>query len=262
MRGITPKNVHEFAVLALNRRDGSVLWQRTLRRELPHEGTHNDGSWASSSPVTDGKYVYVSFGSRGLYCLDMEGDIQWEKDLGRMSTRMGFGEGSSPTLLDDRLIVNWDHEGDSFIVALSKKTGEELWRVPRDEHTSWATPLVVEHGGHSQVITSATNRIRSYDAKTGEVIWEAGGLTPNVIPSPVAADGVVYVMSGYRGNALLAIPLAGARGDITDSDAIAWSLDRDRRRFRLCCRHSNLPNLPNLSTTATQSSTSVRSTRP
>ena len=227
MRGITPKNVHEFAILALNRQDGTVLWQRTLRRELPHEGTHNDGSWASNSPVTNGEYVYVSFGSRGLYCLDMEGNLKWEKDLGRMVTRMGFGEGSSPVLLDDRLIVNWDHEGDSFIVALSKKTGEELWRVPRDEHTSWATPLVVEHDGRSQIRANATKRVRSYDGKNGELLWETGGMTPNAIPSPVAAGGVVYLISGFRGNALLAIPLASASGDITDSDAIAWSLDRD-----------------------------------
>ena len=227
MRGITPKNVHEFAILALNRQDGTVLWQRTLRRELPHEGTHNDGSWASISPVTNGEYVYVSFGSRGLYCLDMEGNLKWEKNLGRMTIRMGFGEGSSPVLLDDRLIVNWDHEGDSFIVALSKKTGEELWRVPRDEQTSWATPLVVEHDGRSQIITNGTRRVRSYDGKNGELIWETGGMTPNAIPSPVAAGGVVYLISGFRGNALLAIPLASASGDITDSDAIAWSLDRD-----------------------------------
>mgnify|MGYP001047680748 CR=1 FL=1 len=227
MRGVTTKSVHEFAVLALDRQDGSVLWQQTLRRELPHEGTHNDGSWASSSPVTDGEHLYVSFGSRGIYCLDMEGNLQWEKDLGRMKIRMSFGEGSSPALLDDRLIVNFDHEGESFIVALSKKTGEELWRMPRDERTSWATPLVVEHDGRSQIITNGTTRIRSYDGKTGELIWEAGGMTPNAIPSPVTADGVVYLMSGFRGNALLAIPLARARGDITDSDAIAWTLDRD-----------------------------------
>ena len=114
-----------------------------------------------------------------------------------------------------------------FISAHDPRTGEELWRVPRDEHTSWATPLVVEHDGRSQIITNATRRVRSYDGKNGELIWETGGMTANAVPSPVAAGGVVYLTSGFRGNALLAIPLASASGDITDSAAIARSLDRD-----------------------------------
>jgi outer membrane protein assembly factor BamB len=138
---------------------------------------------------------------------------------------MSFGEGSSPVLHGDKLIVNWDHEGQSFIVALDKKTGEELWKTDRDEATSWATPLVVEHNGRTQVITSATKLIRSYDLATGELIWESGGMTMNVIPNPVYANGIVYIMSGFRGNALLAINLDLASGDITDSEAIVWRYD-------------------------------------
>ncbi|MFC1719194.1 PQQ-binding-like beta-propeller repeat protein, partial [Candidatus Poribacteria bacterium] len=205
--------------------DGSILWQKTVREELPHEGTHAEGSWASGSPVTDGEHVYAFFGSRGLYCFDMQGNLIWEKDLGDMKIKMSFGEGSSPVLHGDILVVNWDHEGQSFIVALDKKTGEELWKVDRDEKTSWATPLVVEHNGRSQVITSATKLIRSYDLATGELIWEVGGMTANVIPNPVYANGVVYIMSGFRGNALLAINLDLASGDITDSEAIVWRYD-------------------------------------
>ena len=151
----------------------------------------------------------------------------WKKDLGDMATRYGFGEGTSPTLHGDTLVVNWDHQGESFIVALETETGEERWRVERDEETSWTTPLVVEYKGASQVITSATSRIRSYDLETGDLIWHATGMTLNAIPSPIYDDGVVYLTSGFRGNSMLAVDLASAKGDITGTDSIKWSLDRD-----------------------------------
>ncbi len=224
---VAPTAVQEFAILAISRDDGSVLWQRTARQEMPHEGVHPTGSWASNSAVTDGIHVYAFFGSRGLYCYDFDGNLKWEKDLGDMTIRLGFGEGASPTLSGDKLIVNWDHEGQSFIVALDKSTGEEIWRSGRDELTSWTTPIVVEHDGRHQVITSATNRVRSYDLDTGELIWEGNGVTMNAIPSPVAADGLVYVTSGFMGNALRAIRLAAASGDINRSGAVIWEHDRD-----------------------------------
>jgi outer membrane protein assembly factor BamB len=224
---IQPTQVQKFTVLAINRQDGKLLWQTTVREELPHQGTHPDGSWSSASAVTDGEYVYAYFGSRGLYCLDLEGNVLWSRDLGDMSTRRGFGEASSPALHDDKIIVNWDHEGQSFITAIDKKTGKEVWKVNRDEITSWSTPLVVEHDGKAQVITNATKRVRSYDLETGAVLWETGGMTLNTIPTPVAANGLVYVTSGFRGSSLLAIGLAGAKGDITGSKAIVWTYDKD-----------------------------------
>jgi outer membrane protein assembly factor BamB len=226
-RGIKPEFVQRFAILCINRKDGKVAWQRVLSEELPREGTHPTGTWASSSATTDGERVYAFFGSRGLYALDMAGEVLWERDLGEMTVKLGFGEGSSPALHDGRLVVNWDHEGDSFIVALDAKTGDELWRKTRDEGTSWATPLVVERDGKAQVVSSATNRVRSYDLANGELLWEASGMTANTIPSPVHADGLLFVTSGFRGNALLAVRLAEARGDITGTPAIAWSYDRD-----------------------------------
>ena len=162
-----------------------------------------------------------------MYALDLDGQVLWQKDLGDMRTRYGFGEGASPTLHGDSLIVNWDHQGESFIVALDKSNGEEKWRVPRDEESSWTTPLVVDHAGRTQVITSATSRIRSYNLETGEEIWTATGMTFNAIPTPFEKDGVVYLTSGFRGSALLAADLDGATGDITGTNKIKWSLDRD-----------------------------------
>ena len=220
-------NVHKFAIFAINRSDGQIVWQHAAREELPHEGTHPTGTWASNSPVTDGEHVYAYFGSRGLYCYDMQGNLKWEKDLGDMSIKLGFGEGSSPVLYDDKIVVNWDHEGQSFIIALDKKTGKEFWKVARDEGTSWATPLIVESNGQPQVITSATSHIRSYDLANGELLWESSGMTRNVIPSPVAANDMVYVMSGFRGNALQAIHLSKAKDNIAGSKALVWTLDRD-----------------------------------
>jgi outer membrane protein assembly factor BamB len=225
--GNMPTEVLRFTVLAIDRETGKRMWERVVREAQPHEGTHPTGTWASPSPATDGQNIYAYFGSQGLYCLDLKGNVKWEKDLGRMTIRMGFGEGSSAALYKDSIIVNWDHERGSFITALDKKTGKELWRTPREEATTWSTPLVVEHNGRTQIVTGATSRVRSYDFATGKLLWESKGLTPNAIPSPVFGDGMVYVMSGFRGNALYAIRLDKAQGDIGESEAIVWSHDRD-----------------------------------
>ena len=218
---------HRFVVLAINRDDGQIAWQRTVREELPHEGGHYTGSLASNSAVTDGARVYAFFGSRGLYCFDLNGAPQWELDLGRMQSKHAHGEGSSPALYGDTLVVNWDHEGQSFLVAIDKHSGKQRWKVARREVTSWASPIVVEHNGQPQVIVSGTERVRGYDLDTGDVIWECGGLSHNVVASPVAGDGMVFVASSYDTRALLAIRLAGAQGDITYSDNVVW-----RRRER------------------------------
>lgn len=217
---------HEFAVIAIDRADGVIVWQQTVHSELPHEGGHITGSYASASPITDGELLFAFFGSRGLYALDLDGKVQWELDLGGMETKHAHGEGASPALYDDTLIVNWDHEGPSFLVALDKKSGTERWRAQRDEVSSWATPIVVEHEGKAQVIVSGTDRIRAYDLESGRVIWECGGLSANVVASPVAGDGIVFAGSSYDSQALLAIRLAGAEGDVTGSSQIVWSRDR------------------------------------
>jgi outer membrane protein assembly factor BamB len=216
-----------FEVLSLDRKTGKIIWQKTARTATPHESYHRAyGSFASNSPVTDGKYVYASFGSRGIYAYDFNGKLIWEKDLGvQMKMRLAFGEGTAPLLFGDRLFVVFDHEGESFMVALDKRNGKELWRVSRNERSSWSTPLAVEHNGRTEIVVSATNRVRSYDPETGKVLWESGGLGANVIPVPVHQNGVVYVMSGYRDPKLMAIKL-GRQGDLTGSDAIVWSHTR------------------------------------
>lgn len=224
-----PTNTYQFVLLAINRNDGSILWRKTLREVVPHEGTHQDATFASNSPVTDGEHVYAYFGSRGLYCLDMDGNVKWEKDVGVMYKARAFGEGSCPALYGNTLVIVQDHEGPSrsFIIALDKQSGDVLWKTERDERTTWTSPIIVKQDGKPQVVVPGTNRTRSYDLATGKLLWECGGLTGNVIPTPVADDEFVYVMSGFRGNALQAIRLATAKNDITDSDAIVWTHNRN-----------------------------------
>ena len=226
--GYEPRDTHQFLVLAINRHNGQILWERVAREAQPHEATHGEnGSWASSSAVTNGELVFASFESQGVYAYDLDGNLVWENDLGDKTMRNQFGEGTTPTLHSNRLFVVWDHQGQSFIVALDAETGKEVWRTNRDEIDSWATPLVVEHDGRRQVVVNGMNRLRSYDFESGEVVWHTDGLTMNPIPSPVGADGLVIVTAGYRGNDLKAIDLTLAEGDITDTAAIVWTLDRD-----------------------------------
>ena len=217
---------HRFVALALDLGSGKVTWQKTLHETLPHEGAHYTASLASASPVTDGEHVYAYFGSHGLFCLNFAGDVIWNQNLGKMQTKHGHGEGSSPALHGDTLVVNWDHEGASFVVALDKATGKQRWRVHRDEVTSWSTPIVVPVGDDLQVIVCGTERVRAYDLKTGRVIWECGGMSNNIVATPVAAEGMVFVGSSYEKRILMAIRLSGARGDITNSDHVVWSVQR------------------------------------
>jgi outer membrane protein assembly factor BamB len=219
-----PQVEHNFDVLCLDRKTGNTLWQRTAKTAVPHEGYHGQyGSFASNSPVTDGKYVYAFFGSRGMYCYDMKGKLIWEKDYGiQMKMRMSFGEGMAPVISDNRLILVFDYEGDSFMVVLDKKTGKEIWRVSRDEKTNWAAPLVVDFGGRKQIVVAATNKVRSYDFETGKIIWECAGLGSNPIPQPVRQDDLVLVMTGHMKPNLMAIRL-GREGDLTGTDAVVWS---------------------------------------
>lgn len=225
MRGVTTNAVHDFKVILVNRNNGNIIWQKTVANELPQESTHNLGSWASNSPCTDGEFIYAYFGSRGLFCLDFEGNIIWERDFGQMEKHASFGEGASPYLYGDRIFILWDHEGDSYLYAIDKKTGKDIWKLERDERTSWSSPFVVEINGQTQVITSATTNIRSNDFETGELIWTSTGLTRNVIPNPIYKDGMIYVTSGFRGAAMQAIDLQKAKGDITETDALVWKYD-------------------------------------
>jgi len=223
--GGAPTQEYAFTTFCINKNTGETIWTREGGKEVPHEGHHPTNTYSSASATTDGEHVISFFGSRGLYCYDMDGNEIWNKDLGNMPSRNGFGEGASPTLHGNTLIVLWDNESDSFVYALHKRTGKELWKQRRDEKTGWTTPYVLTHEGVTQVVINATNKVRSYHLETGEIIWECGGQTTNAIPSVVADAENVYAVSGYRGNMAMAIALGG-EGDLTGSKSIKWEITR------------------------------------
>jgi outer membrane protein assembly factor BamB len=220
-----PRNVHQFIVMCLDRNSGDVLWQKVAREAAPHEGKHGDNTYASGSPTTDGKRLYVTFGSQGIFCYDLDGNEQWNVDLGDMKTRNSFGEGASPTIYKDALVVPWDQESSSKLYVLDAATGDKRWEKDRDEVTTWITPVVVEAAGTTQIIINGDNRIRSYDLATGDVIWECGGLGTNPIPVPVVFEDLVFCMTGHREPGAVAVPL-DSKGDVTGSDTIAWQTNQ------------------------------------
>jgi outer membrane protein assembly factor BamB len=218
---------HKFVVMCLDKKTGKTIWERVAKTATPHEGYHRQyGSFASNAPLTDGRYLYVSFGSRGIYCYDLNGKLIWEKDLGvQMKMRNQFGEGVAPALHGNLLIHPYDQQSDSFVVALDKRNGKEVWRMSRDEISAWSTPLIADVKGKKQVIISASNKVRAYDPENGKQIWECAGLGSNVIPHPAQHNDTVLVMSGHRDPKLMAVRL-GREGDLTGSDAVLWSQTR------------------------------------
>lgn len=216
----------DFKLICIDRANGKVLWEKTAITAKPHEGTHNTNGFASASPCTDGQHVYAHFGSRGLYCFTMDGELVWKRDdLGKMNCRAGFGEGSSPTIVENMIVVPWDHEGPSYITALNKLTGETIWKTPRDEPTCWATPLLVEAKGQRQIVMNGQTSARGYDLK-GNELWRCAGQTDRPVASAVQQSGTVFIGSGYRGSFLGAFDITG-RGDLAGTSNVVWSVNRD-----------------------------------
>ena len=216
-----PTTYHQFIVLCFDRATGKELWRHVAAEKVPHEGHHETHTYAGGSPTTDGRRLYVSFGSFGNFAYGFDGKQLWARDLGRLHTSLGWGEAVTPVIHGDSLLLNWDQEADSKLYCLDPATGATKWEASRDEKSSWNTPLVVEHKGTTQVIVNGTTRIRSHDLATGKVLWSCSGMTVNPIPSAVAADGVAYVMSGYRGAAAVAVSL-DARGEIGPGSGLLW----------------------------------------
>jgi outer membrane protein assembly factor BamB len=217
---------HRFEVLAVDRATGRIAWQRTAVVATPHEGYHRTyGSFASNSPVTDGERLYAVFGSRGLYAYSLDGTLLWQKDFGiRLRMDNGFGEGTAPTLHDDRLLLHFDNLDGGFLTTLDSATGREIWRVPRTERYNWAAPFVATHAGRRQVVVNGLTT-RGYDFETGTLLWQADGLGENSVPQMVQHGDLVFAMSGHTVKLLMALRLGGA-GDLTGTSGIVWETDR------------------------------------
>jgi len=228
--GKVPPGEHVWMVYCLDFRSGKTLWSREAKRGAPTTAIHLKNTYASETPVTDGRYVYVYFGNVGITCYDLAGKEVWSKPLGAYRTRTGWGTGASPVLHKDRLYIVHDNEENSFLIALNAHTGEQVWKVKRAEKSNWATPFIWENRLRTEIVTPGTGRVRSYDLD-GKLLWELKGMSVITIPTPSATADLLYISSGYVLDALRPVYAIrpGAKGDIslksgeTANGSIAWS---------------------------------------
>jgi len=225
----TPKEVHRWIVYCLDLDSGKIVWENEIHRGVPEHGHHLKNTLASETPVTDGQRVYAYFGNVGMFCFDFDGKLLWSKKWESVPTTFGWGTAASPVLHDQRIYVVNDNSKESFLVALDKKTGEQIWRVKRDEKSNWSTPFIWENEKRTEIVTPGARKIRSYDLD-GKLLWELGGMSSITIPTPLAGHGLLYVSSGYvmdwRKPVFAIRP--GAAGDIslksgqTNNKYVAW----------------------------------------
>jgi outer membrane protein assembly factor BamB len=203
-------------VYAIDFASGRIRWEREVRRARPSAPRHLKNSYASETPVTDGERVYAYFGNVGLFVFDVNGRPLWSKDFGTADMRNGWGTAASPILHQGRLYIVNDNDTRSFLAAFDARTGREIWTVTRDEHSNWSTPFVWSHQGGTEIVTSGTDRVRSYDLE-GRLKWQLSGMSSIAIPTPFSAHGLLFVSSGYVGDALRPMYAIrpGGSGDIS-----------------------------------------------
>jgi putative pyrroloquinoline-quinone binding quinoprotein/putative pyrroloquinoline-quinone-binding quinoprotein len=194
-----PAVEHRWVVSSVDFKTGKILWEREVHKGVPQSARHLKNSYASETPTTDGERVYAYFGNVGVFCFDFNGKLLWSQRHSPVNTRYGWGTAASPVLHRGRLYIVSDNDDKSFLASLDAKTGREIWRVGREEKSNWSTPYVWEHDGKAEIVTNGTGRIRSYDLD-GKLLWEQGGASDIVIPTPFSRFGLLYVTSGYVGD--------------------------------------------------------------
>ncbi|MFO0816987.1 MAG: PQQ-binding-like beta-propeller repeat protein [Pirellulales bacterium] len=229
-RPVPPDAVHQWKVICLNLKSGEIRWERLVHEGKPQSPIHIKSSFASETPVTDGERIYCCFGNVGIFCFDFAGHLLWRHKLAPLPTRFGWGTAASPALHQGRLYCCNDNDQESYLLALDAKTGQEVWKTPRDEKSNWATPFVWENESRTEIITPGTGAVRSYNLD-GKLLWSLKGMSSITIATPFAAHGLLFISSGYvldPKRPIYAIK-PGASGDIsldkdaTSSDFIAWS---------------------------------------
>jgi hypothetical protein len=221
---------HHWTVYDIDFRTGKIRWQQVVSSAPPGRAKHLKNSYASETPVTDGERVYFYFGNAGLFVFDLDGKPVWSKPIGPLKTRNNWGTGASPVVHGDRVYVLNDNDDQSFLAAYDKRTGAEIWRVNRAEGTNWSTPFVWENERRTEIVTSGSDKVRSYDL-SGKLLWEFSGMSTISIPTPFDRNGLLYLASGYLGDAVRPAYAIrpGAAGDIslkpdqTANDFIVWS---------------------------------------
>ena len=225
-----PESIHQWLVICLSLESGNVLWRQSVHEGKPETSVHIKNSFASETPVTDGEHVFAYFGGLGIYCFDMEGNPVWSRPIEPRKMRYGWGTAASPIMDDQRLYIINDNEEASYVMAIDKRTGKEVWRTDRDEGSNWSTPYLWAHASGTELVTPGTDKIRSYDL-AGDLLWSLEGMSSITIATPYSYNDLLIVSSGYvldRSKPLYAIR-PGAQGDITlteeqdSNDWIAWS---------------------------------------
>jgi outer membrane protein assembly factor BamB len=226
---------HRWVLSAIDKRSGKTLWERTAHQGEPLNKRHIKSTYASASPVTDGRVVVAWFGSQGIYAYDLNGTLRWKVDLGRIDLgaydipTYEWGPASSPIIWNGLVIIQCDTQADSFVLALSADTGETVWKTERDELSSWGTPTVAQTTAGPELVTNASNFIRGYDPRTGKELWRLGPTSKITAPTPIFGDGLFVVASGRGPERPIVVVRPGVRGDLTlpvgetRSEAVAWS---------------------------------------
>lgn len=218
---------HSYTIklVCLDRETGKILWDKTAYEGTVHDDRHRKNTFASATPVTDGKYVWTLFDAEGAYCHDFDGKLVWKTSLGKIA-KMGMGNGMSPVLYQNLVILQCDQEDggpDSFITALDKPTGKPVWRVARTQRKTWATPVLVRTPQRDELIASGAESTVSYDPATGKELWRSEGVVSHAIPSAVTGHGMVFVSGGSSGQPKLAIAIRlGGSGDLMGPPHVVW----------------------------------------
>jgi outer membrane protein assembly factor BamB len=228
------RSEQEWRVICLDKETGKTLWQQVSARGVPRDKRHIKATYANATPATDGRHVVAFFGSEGFFAYTVEGKLLWKKDLGRLDVgaydipSYEWGSASSPVIHGGTVFAQCDTQGESFVIALKVETGEVLWKTPRDELPSWGTPTLYPGGGGRapELITNGSNFIRGYDPASGAELWRLGGSSKITAPTPVFADGIFIVASGRAPERPIFAIRAGARGEITPENGLAWSHTR------------------------------------
>jgi len=228
-----PEEQYTWKVICVDESTGKVLWEKVAHHGKADRPKHSKNTYASETPVVDAQRLYVSFGNIGIFAYDHDGTELWKHALPSLPTQMSWGPAASPTVYKDHLFFVDDNQQDSFIICLDTKSGSQLWKRKRDEKSNWASPFVWENDRRTEVVTAGTRKVRSYDLE-GNLLWELAGMSGITVPTPFAADGLLYVGSGYlldTKKPLYAVK-PGASGDITlkdktsKNDFVVWSLPK------------------------------------
>jgi outer membrane protein assembly factor BamB len=209
---------HTFKVIGIDTKTGKVAWEQTAYEGPVYDARHRQSSFAAPTMITDGKMVFAYFGAEGLYAYDLNGTLAW-KVVEKFKT-LGLGAGTSPVLHGDLVIIQRDEDNgeDSVVVAYDRTTGKEAWKVKRPIQASWSTPVLVNAGSRTELVTNGNEHVIAYDPATGKELWRTKGVESNAIHTPLVGKGLVIVTAGFPAKRIIAL----RPGDQPEGKRVAW----------------------------------------